>query len=72
MTIYSCHNRPRPTANAPVTVQDGWIDTPGSRIPRMVTVPFVMTTECQYDATMTDKSCAGCWQVKRINQEAAP
>ncbi len=64
---YGCHNKPRPVAGAPLAVQDGYVagvfeyeSGHTDRLARMVTVPFRMSTECKYDATGTDKGCAGC------------
>jgi hypothetical protein len=65
MSIYQCHNMPRPIAGTPLQVQDGYYQHGNStRMPRMVTVPFVMSTGCNYDATTTDPHCKGCSQVK--------
>jgi hypothetical protein len=66
MSRYQCHNMPRPIAGTPLQVQDGWTEIMDgqSRIPRMITVPFVMSTGCNYDAMAEDKNCAGCNQAK--------
>ncbi len=67
MQLNGCHNKPRPVAGKPLQVQDGWHagifdyeDGTGDRIPRMVTVPFVLSSECQYTKTTPDPRCAGC------------
>lgn len=63
MSTYGCWNKPRPTAKAPLPVQDGWRDLSNgrSRYPNMVTTPFAMTTECQYTRQhASDPQCSGC------------
>lgn len=68
-----CYDGQRGDALAAHTypAQDGWIEQPlGSaetaqgvttRIPRIVQVPHVMTTECQYSIhTRADPKCEGC------------
>jgi hypothetical protein len=74
MSVYGCHNKPRPTQGAALPVQDGWLYTgitcvrPNenfkaipSRIPRMVDVPYVMTVPCQYTQQhASDPLCSGC------------
>lgn len=65
---YGCHNMPRPTAGAPLQVQDGYHrgifdyeDGSSDRVSRMVTVPFVMSTACQYtQGHPADPGCSGC------------
>lgn len=61
-----CNNRPRPAAGKPLLVQDGYVDNyspiyaTATRTARWVFKPFVMSTECKYDASATDPGCAGC------------
>jgi hypothetical protein len=66
-----CHNRPRPIAEAPVIVQDGWYSSvlhENDAIPRLTAVPFRMSTECRYDASATDKGCAGCEHAPHLRE----
>lgn len=64
--LNGCHNRPRPVAGTPLLVQDGWIEIPlaaglgATRVPNMVTVPFVMNPGCQYTLRTPDPRCTGC------------
>jgi hypothetical protein len=74
---YGCNNGKRPVANAPILVQDGWHtgifdyeDGSSDRIPRMVPIPFVMSTECQYDASATDSACKGCAHAPHLRPPA--
>lgn len=68
MSIYGCYNKPRPTSGASLAVQDGYVaeifeyeSGHSDRIDRIVTVPYVMTVECQYTRMHADdKLCAGC------------
>jgi len=65
MRIYSCHNKPRPTANRAIIVQDGYravlSEPPMQFYARYATVPFVMSTECKYaQQHASDPRCAGC------------
>lgn len=62
-----CHNR-KPYA-AETTVQDGWHEIADgknvTRIPRMVTVPHRMSTDCQFSRDpmgygQQDEGCVGC------------
>jgi len=57
-----CFDKPRPVAGARLQVQDGWHEShlSNTRYPRMVTVPFVLSTDCQYTLTTPDPRCAGC------------
>lgn len=64
---YGCHSKPRPVAGMPLEVQDGYHTRMFSyesgasdRIARMVTVPHVMSTACQYDRSQADQACFGC------------
>ena len=63
MHKHGCHNRARlPDA---VEVQDGWTKAWGSasRMPRMVTILYAMTKDCNYTTTalgQADKACEGC------------
>jgi hypothetical protein len=65
--LNDCNNRPRPVADKPLLVQDGYVHSmfeyesgATDRIDRMVQVPFRMSPECKYDASATDAGCAGC------------
>jgi hypothetical protein len=62
MSMYGCHNKPRPIANAPLIVQDGYHPgPPDTRIALMVEAPFRMNTDCQYTKThASDPQCSGC------------
>lgn len=69
--MYGCHNKPRPTTGTPIKVQDGYHagmfsyeSGASDRLPRMVSVPYVMSTTCQYDKSATDTSCKGCQWAK--------
>lgn len=63
---HQCHSAPRSTKETKYITQNGWQDipatdkTPASRIPIYVEVPFTMTLECRYDASMRDPICVGC------------
>jgi hypothetical protein len=67
MSPYGCWNKPRPVAGKPILVQDAYYSMPP--VPdgqtclslRYVTVPFAMSTDCQYTQQhRTDPHCAGC------------
>jgi len=68
MSKYGCHNKPRPTAGAPLNVQDGYVtgvfeyeSGASDRIDRIVQVPFAMTSDCQYTRQhAADPECSGC------------
>jgi hypothetical protein len=74
--LYGCHNRPREPK--PVLVQRGWVemglhpnDSPtGMRervcLPRMIAIPFTMSTDCRYDKSATDNACAGCEHARKL------
>ena len=75
MSLYGCHNKPRPVTDAPVIAQDGYHEgwTPQyctlRRMPNWITVPYVMSTECQYTKQhAADPHCAGCGH--RAKEEA--
>lgn len=62
-----CYDLPRPAVGTPLTVQDGYHSGmfeyesgASDRLPRTITVPFVLTSACQYTLTTPDKRCAGC------------
>lgn len=65
MSIYDCHNKPRPVQFAPLAVQDGWYRSTlsATRYPKMSYAPFVMSTKCKYD-NPNDPHCAGCQHQK--------
>jgi hypothetical protein len=73
---YGCNNGKRPLANAPILVQDGYFGTYDpkyaavTRTPKWVTIPFVMSTECQYDASATDPACKGCAHAPHLRPPA--
>ena len=67
---YGCHNR---AAYRPAeAVQDGNYLDGYTRTPRMIAVPHVMTTDCQFTHTelgKIDAKCAGClWKHKEITK----
>lgn len=37
---------------------------PVVRVPRMVSIPFVNSTDCMHDASKDDRGCAGCKRQK--------
>jgi hypothetical protein len=70
---YGCHSKPRPTSETTYLAQEGWLyrnviysepyESPRdefTRIPELVEIKHAMTTECKYDASASDKQCAGC------------
>lgn len=66
MSPYGCHNKPRPVADAPLIVQDGYHQFRNQqnvpvKVPRYVEAPYVMTTDCQYTRQHgSDPHCSGC------------
>lgn len=68
MSVYGCSNKPRPEYGAPILVQEGWHQLPGAGedgtigiLARMVEVPYVMSTDCQYTKQhAADPHCSGC------------
>jgi hypothetical protein len=65
MSLYGCHNKPRPTANRAIIVQDGYravlSEPPMQLYARYTTVPFSMSIECKYtEHHASDPQCAGC------------
>lgn len=52
---YGCHNR-KPFKKF-MKVQSGWID---ETTRRMKSIPFRMSTECEYDLKTTDERCKDC------------
>lgn len=82
--LNGCHNRPRPTAATSYQAQAGWEyrnvlcaepyeaprDEP-TRIPVLVDIPHVMSTECRYDASATDQGCVACVHAMHL-RAAAP
>jgi hypothetical protein len=63
MKLNGCHNLPR--EGKPLLVQDGWIygmKFAGelTRLPRMVTIPFVNSLDCRYEKRFTDPGCKDC------------
>lgn len=62
MSPYGCHDR-RPLGSVPIPAQDGWFVDNVTRTPRLVTLPFRMSKDCQYsrdEANRADPRCAGC------------
>lgn len=73
MNPYGCHNR-SPLGSVPIPAQDGWFVDNVSRTPKLVTLPFRMSKDCQYsmdDANRADPRCAGC-QHQITNQQRKP
>ena len=64
--MYGCKNR-APYASA-MPVQDGWFMDGYTRTPRMVSMPFRMSPDCNYTTTALgekDEKCQGCsWRAK--------
>lgn len=66
VTLYGCHDKPRPNGATWAYVQDGYfheVDGNGkveSRTPRLKKSFHVMSTECKYDKSATDSMCKGC------------
>lgn len=71
--LNGCHNRAPFRSSA--VMQDGWIDFiidgNGTRSPRLVTVPFLMSAGCSYthtDLGRADAGCHGCrWRAETAN-----
>jgi hypothetical protein len=73
MRLHGCHNLPRDPK--PLLVQDGWVEAgfhsrdtgkrEKVRLPRMVEIPFVNSTECRHDKRTTDPGCEGCTHGKQ-------
>ncbi len=68
MKLHGCHSRPpfKPWHHA----QDGYhpMSKPeaGTRLPRIVQIPHVMTTDCQFTRlNPEDPGCAGCNHQKK-------
>ena len=58
---YGCHDRPPYKPSQPV--QSGWYADGYTKTPRMVPMPHVMTTDCQFTHTelgKIDAKCEGC------------
>lgn len=67
--MYGCHNKPRPVKGASVRAMDGYrVSYTAAKTGTMVicwkSIPFTMSTECQYDKSATDTSCKGCQWAK--------
>jgi hypothetical protein len=68
MSLYGCQNKPRPEYGAPLLVQQGWNQMSGHAddgtiglLTRMVEIPYVMSTDCQYTKQhASDPQCMGC------------
>lgn len=71
--LNACHNRaPFRTSQA---VQDGWFMDGVSRTPRMVSIPFRMSPDCEYsksDLVQADKGCTGCKWRQNPEETRAP
>ena len=68
MKLNGCHNLLR--KGEPLLVQDGWIygmNFAGepTRLPRMVTIPFVNSLDCRYEKTFSDPGCTDCIHAKQ-------
>lgn len=75
MSRYGCHSKPRPTAGAPIEVQDGYIENlfGRDRIDRIVEIPYVMTVPCQYTVRHpADPECAGCPHQSKCDTSPSP
>lgn len=55
MNTHGCYNRAE--FKSEVLVQSGWT-LDGLR--NMITVPFRMSRQCEYDLKQQDSACAGC------------
>lgn len=51
--FYGCHNKPRPVQGALIPLPNG----------KPSDIPHVMSTDCRYDLSRTDKRCTGCYQI---------
>lgn len=80
MNAYGCHNQPRPDPSKKLEVQDGWAfeevkTNQGMRTVRLAVmkeIPFVGTTECKYEASVSDKKCDGCIHQRCPDPVVAP
>jgi hypothetical protein len=59
----ACLNRP--PFRSDTQMQDGWIHIDGTRLPRMVRMPFRMSQDCKYSQDpmgygQQDPRCTGC------------
>lgn len=72
MTLYGCHNKPRPVTGAPIVVRDGYYASTlylNDVIACTTNVPYVMSTDCQYTKQhAADPHCSGC--VHRSKEKA--
>lgn len=58
---YGCHNRAPYLTSMPM--QSGWYMDGYTRTPRMVSMPFRMSMDCEYTLTdlgKVDPKCEGC------------
>lgn len=68
---YACNGKPRPTSSTAYHAQDGWDyksyggSVALSRSPRIVEIKHVMSTDCLYQESATDKRCAGCQHIQK-------
>lgn len=56
-----CHNRPEYKTR--VVVQDGWFMDGVTRVPKMISLPFRNSAQCNYTHTslcQADERCKGC------------
>ena len=65
---HGCYDRPPMRETYPV--QDGYLPPSrpdaGTRLPRIVQIPHVMTRDCQYTQHQPqDERCAGCCHQKK-------
>ena len=69
MTPHACHDRQPFRTSQPM--QDGWYMDGVTRTPRMISVPFRMSTDCQYSRDpmglgSNDPRCEGCrWRAEK-------
>jgi hypothetical protein len=75
MSLYGCHNKPRPTSKTTHLAQSGYVDSwkpeyvATARTPVWIVVPHVMSTDCKYTQQhASDPQCSGC--VHKSKEEA--
>jgi hypothetical protein len=76
MSIYGCHNKPRPVEGAPYMAQSEWSRSFRDKVGQPYRVPIYIdiksafdTTDCQYTKQhAADPHCSGC--VHRAKENA--
>jgi hypothetical protein len=61
LVTYQCHNRAE--YRELLIAQDGYYIDGTTRVPKLVSVPFALSRDCQYrlsDLGRADKGCDGC------------